>query len=139
MMKVRLKSESRQRPKAEAVPRRPADRGTFFPKSDTAIQARKEILSIERDDEDKRTPRSEDDGWLYVDLEDRFTPADRVFSKAQSGLHFCLRILAGVLTVIAGCELAYATNLLAFEGGRIGAILAAVLACFAAARWITRE
>jgi len=139
MMKVRLKSESSQRPKAEAAPRQPRGLAALFSKSDAANQAREDSMSIERDDEDKRTPRSEDDGWLYVDLEDRFTPADRVFSKAQSGLHFGLRILAGVLTVIAGCELAYAINLLAFEGGRIGAILAAVVACFAAARWITRE
>lgn len=79
-----------------------------------------------------------DTEWLYQDPTDRFTVADRVFCRVNSGTRLIIRILAGALTVLAGCELLYAFDLMTFEAGSHGAILAAMIGCFAAARWITK-
>lgn len=76
--------------------------------------------------------------WHYLDPTDRFTAADRLFFRVNSGTRLFVRILAGTLTVLAGCELLYAFDLMTFEAGGHGAILAALIGCFAAARWITK-
>lgn len=139
-MKVRLRQERGPRRRASVARPRPTGAAAVFPKADVARMAREAIMGIEREEEEKEvTPEDGDDGWLYLDPEDRFTPVDRVFSRVQSSLHFSLRLLACTLTVVAGCELAYTFDLVAFNGGRNGAILAAVVACFAAARWITKD
>lgn len=135
-MRRRMRSQGGQ-DRSTVASRRIPGKGVTFPRSEAhRPQGREIILGVDR--EETFEPAG-DDERLPIDLSDQISPVDRVFLSIQSGVRVCLRILVVVLTVLAGAELAYAFNLWAFKGGHIGAILAVAIACFVAARWITKD